>query len=154
MEEYSFVKNKPIESVRNGIINNLLSEYGFLNQSIIDKSLCGRDIKALQLGNPYKMVFLNGAHHGMEWLTSLLLLNFVNNMCEHIKSNKKFCGINISACLDKTGVMIVPCVNPDGVEISLTGPNAACEYSELVRKTGKAAVWQANARGVHDKRIS
>ena len=148
MERYSFVKDNPTQAVLNRIIDNLLSEYNFLNHSVIGKSLCGRDIRSLQLGNPDRMVFLNGAHHGTEWITALLLLKFVNKMCEHIKLNKKFCGIDISACLKKAGVMIVPCVNSDGVEISLIGSSAACEYSELVKKIDNTSAWKANARGV------
>lgn len=46
--------------------------------------------------------------------------------------------------------MIIPCVNPDGVEISLHGPCAALNYKNLVYRSsnGNSASWQANARGV------
>lgn len=46
--------------------------------------------------------------------------------------------------------MIVPCVNPDGVEISLHGSVAAGRYQELVHHASKGDTsrWQSNARGV------
>lgn len=140
----------PTYNLRKIIINNLLSRYDFLEHGIIGKSLCERDIDFLKLGNGDEMVLWAGAFHGMEWLTSLVLLKFIGRICEDIKSQKKVLGIDPKQKLDKRGLMIVPCVNPDGVEISLTGSTAACEYRQLVDSVSKGNTnsWQANARGV------
>ena len=51
--------------------------------------------------------------------------------------------------LREKGLTIVPCVNPDGVEIAIHGSDAALKYKALVEKASKEnKVWQANARGV------
>jgi g-D-glutamyl-meso-diaminopimelate peptidase len=44
--------------------------------------------------------------------------------------------------------VIVPCVNPDGVDIAVHGAVAAGVYAPFVASTGMAERWQANARGV------
>ena len=45
---------------------------------------------------------------------------------------------------------MIPCVNPDGVEIQIHGSEAAGKYRTLVEKacSGDTFHWQANARGV------
>lgn len=50
--------------------------------------------------------------------------------------------------LREKGLTIVPCVNPDGVEIAIHGSDAALKYKALVEKASKEnKVWQANAKG-------
>jgi len=45
-------------------------------------------------------------------------------------------------------IYVVPCMNPDGVEISLTGSQSAGKFKNLVKKVGNTKKWQANGRGV------
>ena len=88
--------------------------------------------------------------HGMEWLTSALLFKFTFAMCNAIVNDSSICGVNIREALKKNGLVIIPCLNPDGVEISLYGPEKAGKYKNLVKEVSKndTSNWQANARGV------
>ncbi len=140
----------PTKKIREKVINDFLKKYDFLERGIIGKSTCARDIDFLKLGNSACMVLWMGAFHGMEWLTSLLLLKFIGRICEDIKYKRKILGIDPMQMLNQRGLMIIPCVNPDGVEISLTGSGAACKYKETVEliSKGNTGSWQANARGV------
>lgn len=132
------------------ITDNLQKKYDFLNSEVIGKSLCERDIIGLNLGNNKNMVLLACAFHGMEWLTSLIILKFLDTLCSHIHNNNQICGINIFKSLEKRGLYIVPCVNPDGVEISLNGSKSAGKFKDTVEKasSGNTFNWQSNARGV------
>ncbi|MCR4899920.1 MAG: M14 family metallocarboxypeptidase [Treponema sp.] len=115
------------------------------------KSLCGRSIHQIEIGNIYQSpALMVGAFHGMEWLTTLVLLKFIENLCIAIKDRKRLCGIKIYEFLEKRGLVIIPCLNPDGVEISINGAQAAYRYRELVSKVSlnDTSKWQANARGV------
>lgn len=115
------------------------------------KSLCGRDIYQLNIGNiSCNPALLVGAFHGMEWLTSLMLFKFVENLCRSIEFQKKMYGIEVSKFLKKRGLVIIPCINPDGVEISLHGASRARKYKNLVSRVSNNETfnWQANARGV------
>lgn len=148
--KFDFNYSIPDEKNRNDLINKICEGYSFLTHGILSKSLCSRNIDYIQIGNPNKMVLYAGAFHGMEWLTSLLILHFCRNFCDSIKNNIPISDINISRFLKETGLILVPCVNPDGVEISLHGAKSAHAYEELVKKSsnGNTNDWQANARGV------
>lgn len=96
---------------------------------VIGKSLCGRGIFALSLGDGAPCPLVAAGFHGMEYLTVLAALRFA----------REYRG-------DR--VCIVPCVNPDGTEIALHGAAAAERWRGFVAATGEARQWQANARGV------
>ena len=84
----------------------------------IGKSVCGREITALQFGGEKCCPLIAAGFHGMEYLTVLAALRFAGELAP----GKSVC--------------IVPCVNPDGTEIALHGT------TEEERRR------QANARGV------
>ena len=138
------------EFERNKLIKNLLAKYNFLNHGVIGKSHCERNIEFLSLGNFENSILWACAFHGMEWLTSLVILNFLENICNRIKSKNKILGIDIEKNLKNRGLVIIPCVNPDGVEISLTGYKSAKNFQNLVKKASnnRTFSWQANAAGV------
>lgn len=89
----------------------------------IGRSRENRKLYALKLGSGNRRIFFNGAHHGMEWLTSKLLTDFAANLAEGIYDRY--------APPNNYTLYIVPMVNPDGVEIAAQGKR-----------------WQANAAGV------
>ena len=138
------------EFERNKLIKNLLAKYNFLNHGVIGKSHCERNIEFLSLGNFENSILWACAFHGMEWLTSLVILKFLENICKRIKSKNKIFGIDIEKNLENRGIVIIPCVNPDGVEISLTGYKSAKNFQNLVKKASnnRTFSWQANAAGV------
>lgn len=135
---------------RETIIGSLLLRYPFISRETIGESLCSRPIDMLTIGNRKKTVLLTAAFHGMEWITSLILLKFSDELCMHIKNGENIYGINPASLLNRRGIAFIPCVNPDGVEIQINGAGSAGEYSSLVDKLsgGDTSHWQANARGV------
>ena len=58
----------------------LKKEYNFLKLGAIGKSIQGRPINALFLGNMQNPIVLAGAFHALEWLTEGLLIRF----CEEL----------------------------------------------------------------------
>lgn len=135
---------------RETIIGGLLLQYPFLSRETIGESLCYRPIDLLSVGNRQNAVLLSAAFHGMEWITSLILLRFMNELCECISKGRSMYGVMIGAMVNRRGIAVIPCVNPDGVEIQINGYSAAGMYQELVRSIsqGNTKNWQANARGV------
>lgn len=148
MKDIIFNNEIPDYFVRENIIQNIISKYEYVKKFSLGKSLVGRDITALQIGNCQISVLLTAAYHGMEWLTSLILLKFTDEICNFISGYNHLVGNNVCKAINRRGITIVPCVNPDGVEISLKGSDAAGKYKELVGSIGKTEKWQANARGV------
>lgn len=89
----------------------------------IGKSLQNRRLYALKLGRGGRRIFFNGAHHGMEWLTAKVLVQFAQELVQG--------QYNALCLLDRCTLYLTPMVNPDGVTIAAGGER-----------------WQANARGV------
>ncbi len=90
----------------------------------IGKSTENRELVAIKLGTGSRRVLFHGAHHGMEWLTSRLLMEFALNLAGGISDD-------VDYVLKRNTLYLIPMINPDGIEIAKTG-----------------IFWQANARGV------
>lgn len=140
----------PDEQNRKEILTSLHRRYPFVNIGTLSRSLCKRDINYIQIGNARNQVLFAGAFHGMEWITCSLLLCFAKNVCAAVQERTEISDIKIGEFLKKRGLFIIPCINPDGVEISLYGAAAAGDYKDIVETASRSdtSSWQANARGV------
>ncbi len=106
----------------------------------IGESLQGRDIKALKVGSGEKKIFINGAHHGKEWITSVLILEQIDYILKAYEKNESIGEQNVRKLLEAGSICFVPMVNPDGVEIARgTIPNPFKVSASQVK---------SNARGV------
>ena len=135
---------------RSKIINFIREKYEFVEVGTIGKSVLNRDIDFLKIGSSKKIILWLGAFHGMEWLTILVLLKFFEKICSYIQSGENLYGIDFKKVFKEKSLVVVPCVNPDGVEIALKGGISAGEYKHAVNliSGGKTDYWQANVRGV------
>ncbi len=131
------------------MIADFCERYSFIKRSFAGKSVCGRCIDILHIGNTKHKVLYCGGFHGSEYLTVLALLKFCEDCAEALKSDRRVGKYNVADFLKIRGLTIVPCVNPDGVEIALHGSDAAMKYKPLVEEVSDSTnKWQANARGV------
>lgn len=126
--------------------------YDFLKVGYIGESILQRKIHMLTLGNEdaQKAVLYVGTHHGCEWITTLVLLRFVNELCEYYKSAKQPFGINLAGLFSSRCIRIIPQLNPDGADIHINGVSEDCLLYERLEKMsgGDYSHWKANARGV------
>lgn len=131
-------------------VEDLLKKYPFLSVDIIGRTCVGRGIFSLTLGNRSNRVLLAGGFHGSEWLTSMLLYRFAGELCSCIEKKSFLCSVDISRAFSQLGVTIVPCVNPDGVEIAVHGPRGAKSARRFVESLTceDYSKWNANAMGV------
>ncbi|MEE1321572.1 MAG: M14 family metallocarboxypeptidase [Acutalibacteraceae bacterium] len=132
-------------------IEELIKEYPFLSAEIIGRSGLGRGIFSLSVGNPTNSVIYVGGFHGSEWLTSEVLLLFVEKVCRAIKYGSLLCSVDIKRALTQLGITVIPCINPDGVEIATEGFQSAKNmrrYTESLAKGTSHTKWNANAFGV------
>ncbi len=119
----------------------------------IGKSVWGRELYYIRLGHGKKKISYNGAHHGMEWITSAMLMKFAKDFLAALRDGKSLCGFSVEALCKKTSLYIIPMLNPDGVELSTSGlPEwlSEDERDRLIQYNGSEDFtrWQANARGV------
>lgn len=119
------------------IIEQIIRRYPCVHQSVIGKSLCGRNIHSLKIGLGNPCYLICAGFHGTEYLTVLAALKFACDAAEMCQSGKL------------SSVIIVPCVNPDGTEIAVNGFASAGTYSRCAKHICKDKdLWKANARGV------
>ena len=141
---------EPNYNTQTQMIFTLAKKYPFLKAEKIGESLVGRDIFALFAGNMGNPTLFAGGFHALEWLTVSVLLKFTQKLCDAAYCDDALCDVDVTKTLATRGVIIVPCINPDGVEIVLSGVESAGRYSRTVLDISKGDLseWNANARGV------
>lgn len=126
--------------------------YPFLNVRYLTQSILDRPIPLLELGTGKRKCLYVGTHHGMEWITSALLIQFVKELCAAIQTQRyvgKICPVTL---FETHTLYIIPMLNPDGVEYQIHGVESKNPlYERLLSMNGQSedfSRWQANARGV------
>ena len=131
---------------------SLLEEFPFVEREIIGKSVMKKPIYCIKIGDGEKKLFINGAHHGLEYLTSAFIMKFLREFAEAVSRNTDFLGYDAKEISENVSLYAVPMVNPDGVDIAINGLDITNPYHQkLISSVGIHSfnkVWQANARGV------
>lgn len=151
------VKIQPPDSARiKEWVEKLSENYrGLIKTTAIGCSLLGREIYALHIGNQQRKVLYCGGVHGREWITSLLLMYFTEELLSAYRSGRRICDMDINKLLSTGGLTVIPALNPDGIDISLHGGDIpglraflSEELTERVTDRDYSCRWKANARGV------
>lgn len=130
----------------------LKGQWPFLHVENIGRSVEGRQIPAMRLGRGRKEVFFSAAIHANEWITTPVLMRFIEDYCRAYQRRLPLAGYDIRRLYDETSIWIVPLVNPDGVELVIEGIRPTHpRYQEVLRINGGSTDfrgWKANIRGV------
>lgn len=148
--DFDFYSVPPAYDLMAEKLHQLQKQFPFLRLFHIGKSVLGRKIYAVGIGNLRHVNLFAGAFHAQEWLTCSLLIRFLEDLCRSIEENEKKQPMSLHETLLEKGFLIIPMVNPDGVEIALHGPQSAGRYAGFVECLLKnsSVTWQANARGI------
>lgn len=145
------VKNEILTyTVYENFVKELNGKYENLKITTCGKSLLGKELFAFVIGEGKKTVVYVGGTHGIEWLTSLLLLKFTENLAIAFENEEMLSGFNIKDILENKKLIIIPELNPDGIEIAIKGASACGKYKaeNFESCKGDFSCWSANARGV------
>ncbi len=135
-------------------IKALLKEYPFLDYFPIGMSVGGCELPALSWGKGEKKILLNGAHHGMEWMTSLLLMAMLETCCHHYRNRTGIGTADFVRLFSKVTMVICPMINPDGVSLAIRGlseklpPITKTRLKDYNGGRTDFSGWQANLHGV------
>ena len=140
------------------VLEEFVTRYKSLSLMTVGQSILGKPIYMIRMGcadhagrEPRRILYI-GAHHGMEWITTSLLLRFVNEYCELLKSDGLAEGIRAKRLYETCGIYVLPMLNPDGVDYAVNGVSSDnVLYDRLLRMNGDCrdfSHWQANGRGV------
>ena len=126
--------------------------YPFASLLYLGESILSRPIPYVRIGAGKRSVLYVGAHHGMEWITSALLVRFLWELCSAVDKKTRVSGLYpVDLCATHT-LYVLPMLNPDGVEYQIHGLTSDNPLMErLLEMNGGSedfSRWQANARGV------
>lgn len=136
-------------------ISALRNVYPFLEFGSIGRSVLGRDIHYIKIGRGPKTVLYNASIHANEWITSVLVMKFVENFSRAYVMDRNIFGYRARDLFEECSLYIVPMMNPDGVDI-VTGyitqgdsvyedvKQIADRYPNINFPSG----WKANIKGV------
>lgn len=136
-------------------INSLRNLYSFIEVGSIGKSVLGKDIPFIKIGNGSKEVFYSASYHANEWITSIVLMKFLEDYCYSYKNNLTIFGYSARDLFNVATIYLVPMVNPDGVDL-VTGEikpdssiyNSAKAISDNYPSIPFVDGWKANIRGI------
>ncbi len=124
-------------------------EFPFFKINEIGKSTLGEKIIYIKLGEGNKKLFINGAHHANEWMTSLITMMFIETYLTLHQKKEIYKGYDIEELWKNVSLFIVPMVNPDGVNLCLKEKKILNDnlYKNIWEKSNLEN-WKANIRGV------
>jgi g-D-glutamyl-meso-diaminopimelate peptidase len=142
-------------SIMNSNITELIRNYPFLESYAIGYSYLNKPLQCIRFGKGPANVFYSASIHANEWITSVVLMKFLEDLCKSYVLNSNIYGTNARYLYNATSIYIVPMVNPDGVDL-VTGAlkpgdsnyESAKQISNNYPNIPFPSGWKANIRGV------
>ncbi len=136
-------------------ILELTRVYPFCRSELLTRSAFGRPIRSLVIGNGPRRVLYAAAFHANEWITAPVILKFVEDLAEAIRTGGTVGGVDGAGLAQQVTIYTVPMVNPDGVDLvtgalqpEQLGYAAAAEISRNFPNIPFPDGWKANLLGV------
>ncbi|MDR2753288.1 MAG: peptidoglycan-binding protein [Oscillospiraceae bacterium] len=137
------------------VLQGLKARFPFLQITKIGSSVLGQPIWLVRIGKGKKRVGYNAAHHANEWLTTPVLLHFLEQYAAGVAHGGHLGGVEYTRLFENYTLDMVPMVNPDGVDL-VTGALDTSSEAFLTAKEIAAGFpfipfpdgWKANIRGI------
>lgn len=136
-------------------IERIVKTYPFCSVRQLTTTAFGRPVWSLTIGTGDRSVLYTAAHHANEWITTPVLLKFVEELAAAMDAGGKLFGVEAQNIGKAATIHTVPMVDPDGVDL-VTGAieQGTLEY-ETARRLGDNYPnipfpdgWKANLLGV------
>ncbi len=136
-------------------IQELVEKYPACRSEVLTTTAYGRPVRTLVIGEGDREVLFSAAHHANEWITTPVILKFVEELAEAAENGGTVYGVPAQNILRNTTIHTVPMVDPDGVDL-VTGAiepgtfqyEAARSLAEYYPQFPFPDGWKANLLGV------
>ena len=136
-------------------VRKLVDAYPFLRTEVLTTTAFGRPVQTVVIGQGDRKVIYSASHHANEWITTPVLLKFLEDLAEAVQNNGKLFGVEAQNIVNAATIHIVPMVAPDGVDLVTgaiepgtleyeTANRIADNFPSIPFPTG----WKANLLGV------
>lgn len=128
-------------------LSRLLKDFPYLIKETTGFSVLKKPIYAIKFGTGKKKILITSSHHGKEWITSMLTMSLLYDMCSQYSSGDK-------TLWHKNTFYFIPMVNPDGINLCIEGitsdlPVYIKNRLYMILSDGNFINnWQANIRGI------
>ena len=132
-------------------LQRLLAVYPFIETPSIGQSVLGNDIREVVIGRGSKQIHYNGSFHANEWITTPIIMTFLNDYLLSLINQHTIRGLITSPLYEQTTLSVVPMVNPDGVNLVIQGTTEEPWLSRVTEWNNGStdfSGWKANIRGV------
>ena len=135
-------------------VRGLSARYPFLGTGEIGKSVMGRPLWSLRLGSGDTSLLYNASHHANEWITTVLLMYFTEQLCKALVSGGFFHSVSLPELFGRFTLFLVPAVNPDGIDLVTGELQGGTFYDSALRIARRyprfsfPGGWKANIRGI------
>lgn len=110
------------------IIEGIQVRFPIIKTGSAGSSVMGNNLYYLVIGQGNNEVFYNGAHHANEWITTPLLLRFLEEYAEAYYRNENIYTYSAVDLFNATTLYMIPLVNPDGVDLVNEGISVESTY--------------------------
>lgn len=142
-------------------LSSLKIVYPFLQISSIATSNLGNNIPVVRFGNGSNQVLYVASTHANEWITSVLLMKFLETLSKAYVNNLKVFNYDIRELFDNVSLYIVPMLNPDGVDLvtenlnkNSYGYTRAKQISNNFPNISFPKGWKANIEGIDFQKVN
>ncbi|WP_085523366.1 M14 family metallopeptidase [Tuberibacillus sp. Marseille-P3662] len=133
-------------------IKRLMALYPFIRQQSVGRSVEGKSLYELRVGQGSQVVHVNGSFHAREWISTPIIMAFLNDYLLALTNRETIRGLSMAPFYDNKTLSALPMVNPDGVDLVIHGLPQNSEYREHILEMNNGSTdfsqWKANIRGV------
>lgn len=134
-------------------VRGLCARYPFIGSAVFGHSVMGKPLYCLGIGSGQDSLLYSACHHANEWITIPVLLHFLELFAREKVQRGSLFGQSAQEIFEKSRIYIVPCVDPDGLDLVtgyLTGGRFYGGAAEIARSYPAfpfPSGWKANILG-------
>ncbi len=99
------------------MIREIVRTYPFCRTELLASTAFQRPLRTLVIGTGPRKVIYTAAHHANEWITSLVLLKYAEELAQAIQADGEIFGRKAKDIAEAATIYMLPMVDPDGVDL-------------------------------------